>query len=99
MERDWIKIAVVFVLIILVFVAVFKYYKYVKLEKLVKEKNAYCSYLSEQLNANVTENSTCISYYCYYKPYKLEIPAELECICECKTRNGTILKLAVAVPK
>lgn len=64
-----------------------------------------CQILTLSLKDQVSENSTCIDYYCYYAPYAAPSP-ELQnktttlCVCECKQRNGTILTVQVlsAIP-
>lgn len=95
------KVILFFVIMI---ISAFLIYKTMVTLKAERERKIYgrlCSLITDELNKEINENSTCRNYYCYYLPYKP--PKGLErtktlCICDCKLANGTIIKVQVLIP-
>lgn len=61
-----------------------------------------CAFMTDELNNNINENTTCTEYYCYYKPYAPPEGYETTqtlCACDCKLENGEIVSIQVLTPK
>ena len=95
------KIAVIVGIIVVFAVASYFTVNAIGEQKEYQKKNLYCQMLTNELNKNITKlntSSPCVSYYCYYNPVvpeKFYGKAQPLCECDCKTPNGTTLRLWV----
>jgi len=91
-------VIVFFIVLILSTVVIYKALVNFKIKQEIEKHNKICAFLTQQLNEQRNENNTCVSYYCYYKPYAppkgLEKTSTL-CVCDCKLENGTVVKIQV----
>jgi hypothetical protein len=80
--------------IVIAMIILFNVVTYVKARNNFEDRNALCIQITDELNKNINESSTCVDYYCYYARYSppegMEITETL-CICDCRTDNGTIV--------
>lgn len=84
---------IVLVGIILITIAIFNVYSDAQQKSYIEERNSICITISDAMNNNVTEDSVCKDYYCYFAPYAppagLENKTETLCICDCNLVNGS----------
>jgi hypothetical protein len=94
------KIIIFFVVVCLVSVVSYNVVMNNKVTKYLYDRNKLCEQLTTSLKEQMTENSTCIDYYCYYAPYappegSLGNKTTTLCICDCKLMNGTIATVQI----
>lgn len=100
------KIIIFFIVIGIVSIASYNLVLNLKITNVLYERNKMCGIITDSLKEQITENSTCTDYYCYYAPYappagSLSNLTTTLCICDCKTRNGTIVAIQIlsTIPK
>ena len=95
------KVIVVFLIIVIPSIMLYNAVKQIKGENNLERMNKLCMDITKNLQAQISYNSTCRDYYCYYYPYApppgLENTSTL-CVCECKLINGTVRHMQVLIP-
>jgi hypothetical protein len=94
------KLIIFFAVIILVSIVAFNLVSEQKTINYLNQKNKMCETITTSLREEITSNSTCIDYYCYYAPYAppdgtLQNKTTTLCVCDCKLRNGTIITVQI----
>jgi hypothetical protein len=99
MDKNLSNLIIFFVGLCIIGVVLFNGVSSFKLQKHFEDRNNICIVITGQLKSNITGNSTCSDYYCYYAPYAppvgYENKTETLCICDCKLRDGTIFSTQV----
>jgi len=94
------KLLIFFIAIVLISIVAFNLVSEQKTINYLNQRNKMCETITISLNEEVTSNSTCVNYYCYYAPYappsgELQNKTTTLCICDCKMRNGTITTVQI----
>lgn len=94
------KIIIFFIVIGIISFASYNFVLNQKVSSFLDDRNRMCSIITNSLKEQVSENSTCIDYYCYYAPYSppagnLSNLTTTLCVCDCKMADGSIKAIQI----
>lgn len=93
------RVIIYFAATVLVMVVLFHAIADLNEKRKFDAKNELCIQITQEMNRNVNESTSCKDYYCYYARYAppegYEQKTETLCICDCSTLNGTIVSTQI----
>ena len=94
------KIMIFFIVICIISFASYNLVLNQKVSSFLYDRNKMCSIITNSLKEQISENSTCVDYYCYYAPYSppegdLSNLTTTLCVCDCKQKDGVIRSIQI----
>jgi hypothetical protein len=93
------KVMLSFLIMSLITVLLYNVVYDFKNKQIFDEQNGLCITITNEMKKTMDENSSCIDYYCYYARYApppgYENKTDTLCVCDCKTKNNTIVTTQV----